>query len=189
MTEEEARDFERLKDGLVQGAKAGLVKVCFPIESDDWPGVSTEWLWAEPVADRQPLQAVLVNIPGYVDGVSLSDTVLVRQDEEDAPRFFRFAGIAARGGHSTIVVLTPPDSDALIVRWPPFDALGCHCEKGEIETRFGPMMAYALDVPPETDLAAVIALLRQGAKDGVWMFRGTNIEHKPRWPAAREPNS
>lgn len=178
MTEEEARQFERLAVGLIQGTAAGLVKVGFPIESDDWPGLSSEWLWAEPVADRQPLQAMLVNIPIYVNGVSLSDAVLMRQEEEDAPHFFRFAGVATRGGHSTIVVLTPPDSDAVVRRWPRLEVLGCTYERSEADTRFGPMKVHSLDIPPETDLAAVIALLRQGSKDGVWMFRGTNIEHE-----------
>lgn len=121
---------------------------------------------------------MLLNIPGYVDGVSHSDTVLVQQDEKDVKGFVRCVRVAVRGGHSTFVVLTPPDSNEVAARWPRLQALGCQCKHGKSDTRFGPMKIYAVDVPPETDIAAVIDVLEQGVRERAWMFRGNCIVHK-----------
>jgi hypothetical protein len=129
------------------------------------------------VRGRRLFQAVLVNFPFYAEDVSYGDTVLLRpSDQEPSPPFYLFAGIAARGGHSTFHVLTSAESDAFATRWPRLEALGCQYEKGENETDRGRVEVFAVDAPPGADIDAVKAVLTEGARDRVWMFRAANIE-------------
>lgn len=90
---------------------------------------------------------------------------------------FLFAGIAARGGHSNYFVLTEMECPDFAAYWSRLEALGCQYESADLHTSYGHRMLYAVDLPSETDIDAVGAILRDGERDGIWIFQAGNIEH------------
>jgi Domain of unknown function (DUF4265) len=154
-----------------------MLKVTFELDANDWHGVPAETLWAEMVWDRSPPQVILMNSPFHAEGVSFLDTVFVKMEKEEWGTRFVFAGVAARGGHSTYFVLTAMECPEFEKYWSRLEALGCSYESGDGHTGYGHRMIYSIDVPPETDIHAVYAVLEEGKRDEVWTFREANMEH------------
>jgi hypothetical protein len=154
-----------------------MLKVTFELDPGDWHGVPAETLWAEMVWDRTPPQVILMNSPFHAEGVSFLDTVFVRMEKEEWGTRFVFAGVAVRGGHSTYFVLAPMECPEFEKYWSQLEALGCSYESGDAHTSYGHRMLYAVDVPPEADIDAVCAVLKEGERDKVWIFQAGNIEH------------
>jgi hypothetical protein len=173
---------------MVDNATDDLMKVCFELDSEDWHLCPAENLWAEKVSEPPP-RVILRNIPFHAEGVSFLDTVFVRMVRVEGGVFFRFDGVAARGGHSTYMILTPMECPEFPRYWGQLHELGCRYESGDLHTSYGHKMLYAVDVPPETDIDAVKALLDQGEADGVWIFQEGNIEHRPRQEMAHEQSA
>ncbi|HZB90769.1 MAG TPA: DUF4265 domain-containing protein [Stellaceae bacterium] len=154
-----------------------MLKVVFELDPGDWHGASTESMWAEMVWDRSPPQVILMNSPFHVEGVSFLDTVFVRMERLEKGERFWFAGVAARGGHSTYFVLTEIECPDFPKYWSRLEALGCSYEETDGHTSYGHRMIYAVDVPPETGIHAVYAILAEGERDKVWRFQAGNLEH------------
>lgn len=157
-----------------------MLKVVFQLDPDDWHGSPAEALWGDRVWDGPPPRVVLMNIPCHVTGVSFHDTVRVVLEKLPEGNLFKFAGVTARGGHSTYMILTPIESPKFPNYWSRLQALGCRYESGACDTGYGRRMLYAVDVPPEADIDAVIAVLEEGDRDGIWIFQTGNLEHTPR---------
>lgn len=133
-------------------------------ELEDTSVGETEALWGEWAGD----DAVrLDNIPLLVFGVSMKDTVRVTRSEGQ----LAFAGVVARGGHSTYrVMLDGGDDPRGQQRLREIVVLGCGLER--LTPRFA-----AIDVPPQVDVFKVHGLLERGLKDRVWAFEEAHCGH------------
>jgi hypothetical protein len=141
-----------------------LVRIVFENlydETEQWPPTSSETLWAEPLG---PNRFRLDNIPFYVYGVALDDIVTAFPRRDEA--LLVFDKVEEHSGHSTYrVICTQEDSEDSL---PPafwafieqLKAMNCTYE-GAHHTLF------AIDIPPETDIAKVYALLKQGKQTGL----------------------
>ena len=105
-------------------SSAGQQKMHFELELDedgDWPPVSVETMWVEPL--DQGLYR-LHNVPFFAKGVARDDILSGDIDDEGV---LRFTGVAKRGEHSTIQVIAGEETfrteliDELL-------ALGCSVE-------------------------------------------------------------
>jgi hypothetical protein len=124
-----------------------------------------EALWTE----RVPGGFRIDNVPLVVFGVSRGDVVEAESRGED----LWFSGVVERGGHSTYRVMLAEEKEASDdpgVR--DLVALGCGYEA--LTPRF-----FALDVPPETDVRRVYALLERGLVKGRWTFDEAHHGHSP----------
>jgi Domain of unknown function (DUF4265) len=127
----------------------------------------TESLWAESLgADRYRL----ANSPFVVYGLSHRDIVIAKSDEEG---LLQFVDVSERGGHSTYRLLLSnliSSNQFRLAHWPAFRILGCTFEQaGE--------RLFAIDVPSESDVAAIYHELEAGESKGLWEFEEANFEH------------
>jgi hypothetical protein len=164
-------------NAMADSKSGNMLKLWFELDPNDWHGVPAETLWAERVEDRSPPQAILMNSPFHAEGVSFLDTVFVRMEREEGGFRFVFAGVAARGGHSTYFILAPVECLEFPKYWSRLKALGCTYESANIHTSYGRRMSYSVDVPPEKDAYAVVAVLEEGERDNIWTFQAGNVEH------------
>lgn len=158
-----------------------LVKICFTLDPDDWHRTPTERLWAKPIHDLAASAFELDNTPFHAFGVSWHD--VVRAVEVDGA--LQFAGVIARGGHSTYRVFLEQDDDTFRAWWDKLKALGCTREWAEI----GSGILYAIDVPPEADVYAVYAILEEGKSQNVWEFEEGHVGHPLRDAPMRSAES
>lgn len=122
--------------------------VSFPLDVEEgWPPVAMESLPFEVV----PGGVKLLVAPLFVKKLSVGDVITVRQ---------RLGRVASwkhkqRSGHSTVWLLrTGSGASAGIARvLKRLHVLGCSCSNGE------QLGVYAIDVPPETPMAPVDAVL------------------------------
>ncbi|SEP10852.1 protein of unknown function [Luteibacter sp. UNC138MFCol5.1] len=116
----------------------------------------------------------LENSPFYVYGVSYRDVVEAEVDTG----VLTFIRVVRRGGHSTYRLLVTGDgqASAFAKRWPRLEALGCTYEEGGVDGRH----LYAVDVPSDTAVHAVYALLEEGENDNAWTFEEAHYHpHSP----------
>ncbi|GGN93428.1 hypothetical protein GCM10010112_81640 [Actinoplanes lobatus] len=139
------------------------VKVHFdlPRTNDDWPPVSVESLWAEPVGDDV---VRLSNAPWFVRGVANGDLIRVRRDEDGV----HWATEQVEWSGRCTIRVVPFGSGPLrgsvqrvLDAFEPFGVTGEGIRQYHLA---------ALDVPPDADLAAVQRVLRAGARDGWWDY-------------------
>ena len=123
-------------------------------------GADLEALWATPLGNGLYR---IDNIPFSAYGLHLGDEVLAEAGQAG----LRMVEVARRGGHSTYRVLAWPGSalDQIEERLGVIESLGCGVERATLRW-------VALDVPPTTDRSAVVALLEDGWRDGVWRYEG-----------------
>lgn len=143
----------------------GLEKVFFPLDSSDWHGSGSESVWAKRLKyDR----FMIMNIPFYVNDISLDDIIVVQYSEEK----LWFKSVIKRGGHSTyrILLLNNINENLFDKYWKALEKNGCTYEKGK--TRF-----YAIDVPPSSDIYKVYQLLEKGEQDSIWEFEEGHCGH------------
>ncbi len=143
-------------------------KIRFPLsDSDRAAGVAAENLWADAVeGDRYRID----NIPFYVYGVSLNDTV--RAADHDGQLVFQ--EVVMHGGHSTYRVIFGNDSDILkpqaVALWEQLQALGCTREIAKARV-------FAIDVSPSTNIYDVYGILQGGEEQGIWSFEEGHCGH------------
>ena len=145
-------------------SERALVKVLFNLDPGAWHGSATETLWAAPVGgDEYRLE----NVPFYAFNVSFGDTVRAKT-QDGLPTFTE---VVHRHGHSTYRILVREsrreDFEEL---WPKLQKHGCTYEQG-------PKPLFAVDVPPDADIAAVYRELEEGERAGVWSFEEGHCGH------------
>jgi hypothetical protein len=140
----------------------GLVRVSFSLEQQDgWPPFASEGLWAKPLGDDTYR---VDNTPWFARNVAADDIVEARAGSDGV--LWAISKIEW-SGRLTIRVLVardgPLDGDmaAVIESFRPLGVTG---------EGMGQYRLVALDIPPDTDLAAVKALLDAGVADGRWHF-------------------
>lgn len=153
-------------------------RVYFELDPLDWHGGGVEGLWAEPVENSTSGSVYrLLNSPFYARGVSYLNIVRVTP-RLDGGAGLQFAGVIDHSGHSTYMILVPPNSTEFDTHWKRLEALGCTYEGAGIEdTGFGQKELYSVDVPTESDVDAVYSILEEGEKDNVWMFQEGHCGH------------
>jgi hypothetical protein len=155
-----------------------LDRVYFQLDSTDWHGRPNEGLWAEPLEAATPGTAYrLKNSPFFARDVSFLDTVRVAPRDDGGPGL-AFAGVIDRGGHSTYMILVPPDFSEFDSYWERLEKLGCTYESTTIKLRPGTRVLYSVDVPDSTDIYAVYSILEEGEKYNVWIFQEGHVGHK-----------
>ena len=164
----------------------GMVKVFFKLDPTDWHRLHFELLWAEPVKGSEGRDLfVLQNSPFYTREVSYLDIVrAVVGESRDANaigpptlRKLDFAGLIDPSGHSTYRFIVQDMNDAAFQSyWKRLSDLGCTYESGDV--RQG--VLYSVDVPRTTDAGAVDAIMREGEKNGIWVYEEGRIVHRIR---------
>jgi hypothetical protein len=148
-----------------------LVKVFFTVAPHDYNGQDTETLWASVVTDMGlPDAYQLENSPFFYRGVSYQDIVEAKEVDSDGLSFVR---ILKKGGHSTYQLLVPKHAPRFAEFWQMLEDLGCTYEYGDEGDEF----IYSVDVPPETNISRVYAVLERGLRDKVWVFQEAHVGH------------
>jgi hypothetical protein len=120
---------------------------------DGWPPVAGETVWATELdLDR----FIVDNIPFFAIGIALNDVVEAKADDQGGLEFVRKI---SSGGHSTIRVIAKESLHSKLKAQ--LRELGCGMESGVFPTHF------AVDVPPETDLVAVLSLCKRWLANGI----------------------
>jgi len=147
----------------VDGTEHPRVKVRFQltVDSEGWPPVGSEGLWAEPLGDDL---FKIDNTPWFVRNLATEDVVRALAGSDGvlwATEKVRWSG------RFTIRVIPRRDGPLAADRQAVLDAFAPFGVSGEGVEQYG---MVALDVPPVAELSAVKALLRAGEADGRWYF-------------------
>lgn len=137
-------------------------KIRVPLPAGSWHGYASEGLWAEPVARDQ---FRLLNTPFYAKGLSVDDVVAATL----APDGYEFDSVIERSGHSTYRLI-PEDKDQVAQGLMDLQRLRCTWEEG-------PGGLLAIDVPPESNIHDVYAVLESGSEQGIWDFEEGHVGH------------
>jgi hypothetical protein len=137
-------------------------KVRVPLPATSWHGYASEGLWAEPVARNR---FRLLNTPFYAKGLSAGDVITTKLE----PDGYVFDSVAERSGHSTYR-LVPEDNKEIAQGLMDLQRLGCTWEEG-------PGGLVAIDVPPESSILEVFAVLEAGTMQGMWDFEEGHVGH------------
>lgn len=137
-----------------------LVKISVTVPPEEWHGHGREARWAEALGgQRYRLQ----NIPFFAYGLSLLDVIQINAAEA--------VQTIEEAGHSTYRVFI---KDAFTLRavelLDTMTSLGTSYERATASL-------VAIDVPPETDIHKVFAVLEGGTLEGVWDFEEAHVEH------------
>ncbi len=142
-------------------APGGYVRLLVSLEREGaGDGPEDEWLWAEPLGSgRYRLEST----PFFAYGLSHGD--VVRADE--APDMLRLSEVERKSGHRTLRIALDAawDLDRVEVHRFLDDLLAMGCTYEAM-----PPKIVGLDVPPEVDVAAVIARLQVQSGDGVLVW-------------------
>ena len=143
----------------------GHVKILFDLERvDDYPPFEVESVWAVKIVDEM---FRIDNIPFYVRGLALGDVVRAKPTGDGA---FQFDSIAKSSGHSTLrVAFFEAEIREGFCR--EIEALGCQWE-GAYEPSL-----IAIDVPPSSDLSAVLKILVDGCEKELFDYEEGVIRH------------
>ncbi|WP_133905999.1 DUF4265 domain-containing protein [Actinophytocola oryzae] len=145
-------------------AMSDQVRVSFALvqDSEGWPPVSAERMWATPTS--QDNVVVLDNIPFFVRDVACYDVVAVTEDDEGV----LWGGKTLKwSGNCTIRVIPFHDGPLQGNRQAVLDAFAPFGVDGEGAAS---LALVALNVPADADLVAVKRLLREGEKDRRWTW-------------------
>ena len=139
------------------------VKVRFQLEvdADGWPPVGSEGLWAEPLGNDE---FRIDNTPWFVRKLAADDVVRALAGSDD---ILWVIEKVRWSGRMTIRVIPRKDGPIRGDRQAVLDAFSPFGVSGEGVERYG---IVALDVPPDVEVSAVKALLKQGEEDGRWHF-------------------
>ena len=132
------------------------VKVVFRLEkdADGYPPEDVESLWGL----RRPDGVLIDNIPFFVRGVALGDTVEVTPAPDGA---LEFSGIVRGGGHSTYRILVlRTDQGAIPEVMSELIGLGLAVEEDA--------GLLAVDVPPSIAVSGVLDYFEEGINAGRW---------------------
>jgi hypothetical protein len=148
---------------MVTSGGQEMVRVVFRLDRDEdgWPPAATERLWATPVGKGM---ARIDNVPFFVRNLAWGDIV----QTVDGPNGALWASARISwSGRCTIRVIPFSKGPLEGSREAVLDAFAPLGVGGEGIEQYG---IVALDVPSDVDLAAVVRLLRQGARDGWWDY-------------------
>jgi hypothetical protein len=146
------------------------------LDPRDWHGTPGERLWAEYVGDTPDGRALrLDNSPFFTRGVSFLDIVAATKTEYND---YKFERVLDRSGHSTYMLLVPPDSKPFKAFWTRLESLGCTYESATITISLGERILYSVDVPPTADIYAVYEILEEGEQSNVWIFQEGHVGHQ-----------
>ena len=139
-------------------APGGYVRLLVALDREAGAdGPDEEWLWAEPLGSARYR---IESSPFFAYGLSHGDVVHAT-DSDDMPQL---AGVERKSGHRTLRVALDGEWDLDRIEIQKFLdellALGCIYEAM-------PPKIVALDVPPEVEVAAVVARLQAQVHDGV----------------------
>lgn len=141
------------------------VKIIFDVPESIF-GPLTETLWAEGAEEGY----LVLNSPFYAFGVSYLDTVTAVATAEVG--IMKFLGKAFSSGHSTYRLMVTDEANWRSA-WNALQALGCGYE----EVRNEDYRLLSVDVPPDTDIHAVYAVMQQGEIAGTWDFQEGDVNH------------
>ncbi|MBS1910955.1 MAG: DUF4265 domain-containing protein [Bacteroidetes bacterium] len=132
-------------------------RIRFKLERDEdgYPPHDVEMLWAV----EHDGSYVVDNIPFYVQGINLYDTV----DAVDTDGLLTFTGVRARSGHSTIRLAGFDEEDELSLI-AALNGFGCGTEASK---RLG---LIAVDVPPGADIPGLRLFLSNGFESGFFDY-------------------
>ncbi len=142
-------------------APGGYVRLLVSLEREPGgDGPEDEWLWAEPLgSERYRIEST----PFFAYGLSHGDVVRAKEEGDGA----RFGDVERKSGHRTLRVALDLDLEvehAQVQRiLEDLLALGCTYESM-------PPKIVALDVPPEVDVAGVVARLQTQRRDGLLVW-------------------
>ena len=155
------------------------VRIRFGLPAEHgWAPSAAEWLWAEEIAAGT---YTILNAPFFQYDIGVGDIVEAREQPhwEDAwdpffrgpeePHHLHYAGLAVDGRHDTFRAVVLQDG---AFEGDPQRASDCFHGFGlwvEGASWF-PNPMFALDVPPDADLDAVVALLERHEREGAWMW-------------------
>ena len=142
-------------------APGGYVRLLVSLERDPGAaGPDEEWLWAEPLGSGRFL---LESTPFFAYGLSHGDVVRAGEEGEMP----RLAAIERKSGHRTLRIALDDRRDLEQPEIQKFldELLGVGCIYEAM-----PPKLIALDVPPEIDVATVIARLQIQHRDGVLIW-------------------
>jgi hypothetical protein len=140
------------------------IKVVFDLDVEDgYPPVASEGLWCQ---KSEAGEYVVDNVPFYVVGVSLGDTVSASLEDGN----YFCDGILSGGGHSTIRVVFF-DANVVDAVRAGLELLQCAWESMKVGT------FTAVDVPPEADYDQVLAYLQKFSDERALEFEESCIQH------------
>jgi hypothetical protein len=116
-------------------------------------------------ADGTLTQFRLLNTPFYAKGLSVDDVIAATL----APDGYEFDSVIERSGHSTYRLI-PEDRDQVAQGLMDLQRLRCTWEEG-------PGGLLAIDVPPESNIHDVYAVLESGSEQGIWDFEEGHVGH------------
>jgi Domain of unknown function (DUF4265) len=151
-------------------------RLYFDLDSKDWHGRPNEGLWAERIEGTTTPTYRLMNSPFFAREVSFLDTV--RAVPRIDGRGLQFAGVVDRSGHSTYMILVPPNSSKFDKYWKKLQKHGCTFESKTMDISGGKRILYSVDVPDTADIYDVYSTLDDGEKSNVWMFQEGHVGHK-----------
>ncbi len=136
----------------------GLVRIRIPLDTAPGePGPDHDWLWGEPLgSDRFRVESCAF----FAYGISRDDVIRAgARDREGAPLLEH---VESKSGHRTVRVALDPalDLDAPEAR----GLLDRLVELGCTHEVMRPKIV-AVDLPPDSDDAQIVALLEAGARD------------------------
>ncbi len=125
-----------------------MENVLFALEIEDgWPPVATESIWCE----RRDGTYQIKSIPLFIRGLAVDDIVAATPDKES--RQIHDYDVLEVSGHSVIWMLNPVKLD-ITEFIGELEALGCKVATGLLGYNH-----YAIDVPPEADIAALDGMI------------------------------
>jgi uncharacterized protein DUF4265 len=86
--------------------------------------------------------------------------------------------VIGRSGHSTYWLLVPPERKDFDQYWKKLKNLGCSYESTTKRFTVGYRTLYSVDIPPDSNIDAVLAVLEQGKRAGVWIFQQAHCAHR-----------
>ncbi len=139
----------------------GLVRIRIPLDLQvGEPGPDHDWLWGEPLgSDRYRVESCVF----FAYCISRNDVVRARERDGDGTPLLEH--VESKSGHRTLRIALDPDLE--------LDAGGVQgmleriVELGCTHEIMRPKIV-AVDLPPEADVAQVVALLEAGSRDG-WL--------------------
>ena len=141
------------------------VKIAFSLtrDSDGYPPADWEHLWA---IRRGENEYELDNVPFFAKGVSSGDLVSVTSDQDQ----LKFGMVLKYGGHSTLRVIVFDSSQKESIR-SDLAKLGCETEGSHLPDLF------AVDVPPNVELASVIGYLVNKAEEDTLDYEESAVRY------------
>ena len=149
------------------------VRFQLTVDSEGWPPVSSERLWAEPLGDDK---FRIDNTPWFVRNLATED--VVRALAGSGGVLWAVERVQW-SGRLTIRVIPRRDGPLAADREAVLDAFNPYGVSAEGVEQYG---MVALDVPPDSDLRAIKTLLKAGEGDGRWHFEEGCISDE--WAAA-----